>query len=191
MPKIARNAHDQNFKALMSEPDFFHGFLRTYLPEKLQQALDLNATEISKKDGKHLEHKTNKIFESDLVYLLKSKNINSRGSRDTILLLHIEHQSNPDILMSLRVLNYQTAELLVYAQENSKKKSQPQILSLIYYQGRRPWKYKLDQIFPGLVIFIDLQTLSDQDLLSHPVIGPIEVLLKNIRHRDYKNRIKF
>ena len=116
MPEISTNYHDQNFKSLMSEPHFFNGFLQTYLPEKIQQDLDLNSVEISKKDGKHLEQKTHKVFEADLVYLLKAQK--KIKYQNTIFLLHIEHQSSPDPLISLRISKLATFWSLVRPKAN-------------------------------------------------------------------------
>lgn len=136
MPKVSKNPHDANFKALMSEPLFFQGFLKAYLPLELLERLDLNQIEIFKQDGKILEAKTNKEFESDLVYILKCKKLS--------LFLHIEHQTQSDRLMPLRVLHYQTAAILAYARAHRKKKFFPIIISMIYHQGRTLWRHSLD-----------------------------------------------
>ena len=191
MPQVSNNTNDINFKSLMSEPDFLNGFLKTYLPKKILKKIEVNSLEILQRPGKYLEEKTNKEFESDLVYYLKISIKNT--DQDYLLLLHIEHQSSSDPLMSLRISTYQNAELLAYAQENKNRnlKPDPVIISLIYHQGRTPWKHPLNRkTFPGKVILIDLQTLSDEELLKHQGIGPIELLLKHIRLKNYKNKIQ-
>jgi len=191
MPKISRNAHDQNFKALMSEPDFLNDFLKAYLPQNLQRLINLNTAEITPRPLKHLEPKTNKSFEADLVYCLK--NTNQTQDQHTLLFIHIEHQSTPDKNMPFRIAHYQTAQIASYMKENINKDSPPQIISFIYYQGVEPWSYKINfkNCAPGLIIFINLSATSDEVLLTHQGIGEIEIFLKHIIKQDYKNRVNF
>lgn len=188
------NHHDQNFKALMQERSFFEPFLKTYLPEEIKTRLDWSSIEFYKMCGSHEEEKTGNSFESDLVYLAKM------GNEQSLLWLHSEHQSRSDRIMPLRILNYQVAELLNFSKANRGKKL-PSIVTLIYHQGKRPWTHSLElkNLFAepelamryfGHPILVDLPTFSDKALLAHPNIGPIEMVLKHIRQKDFEKNLR-
>jgi len=190
MPRISHNIHDQNFKTLMSEPDFSQSFLKTYLPKNLRSSLSLDTTEITPRPLRHLEPKTNKTFEADVVYLLKNTDWNY------LLFIHIEHQSTPDKNIVFRIAHYQTAQIASYMKENPKTDYPPKVISLIYYQGEKPWPYlDLDLVnfknySPGLILLIDLPAIPDETLLKHKDIGKIEVLLKYIGLKKHKNNLE-
>ena len=183
---MVSNQHDSNFKQLMSNQTFFEGFLRTYLPAELLIKINWGSIKFYKMGGQHVEINTQKSFESDLIYLADF------DSEPQMLWIHLEHQSKPDRRMPLRILNYQTAELLTYAKKNPKQKQLPGIISLIYHQGSRPWTYSLDlknqfkdanfyEKYFGKPLLIDLPQIPDKELRSHQSIGPVEVILKYVK----------
>ena len=51
----------------MSERSFLEGFVRTYLPKDLLKRMEWGSIELYKMGGRHLEEKTNKEFEADLM----------------------------------------------------------------------------------------------------------------------------
>ena len=167
-----------------------------YLPKDLLPKLDWSSIKLYKMGGQHIESKTQKAFESDLIYLANF------AKEPKMLWIHIEHQSTPDRRMFLRILNYQTAELLAYATQNPKEKLLPGIISLIYHQGSQPWPYELDlkyqfkdidfyEKYFGKPIFIDLPAMSDEALKNHQNIGPVEVILKYVRQKAKTLELKF
>ena len=187
------NHHDANFKQLMSHRSFFEGFINAYFPKDLLNQMDWKSIELYKMGGKHLEEKTHKEFEADLIYLARF------NQEESFLWIHCEHQSSPDKNMTLRIVNYQTAELLSYAKQNPKK-NLPSIVTFIYHQGDKPWPYSLDikDLFKnpdlamkyfGQPILIDLPALSDEVLRSRENIGPIEMVLKHIRQKGFAKKI--
>ncbi len=197
---MARNIHDLTFKQLMADLDFPSYFFSAYLPKELIDILDLNKIKIF--SGCYLEEKTNQLFESDVVYLAPL--IQSENKISHSFYLHIEHQSTVDKNMALRVVNYQSAELSSYVKQNPKK-PEPGIISFIYYQGLKPWPLGSDLMdysqaffskdnflrqYFGKPCLIDLFSMSDEVILEHVYIGPIELLLKYIRKKDIKKRIK-
>ena len=102
--------------------------------------------------------------------------------------------------MALRVINYQTAELLAYAKQNPGKQL-PGIMTLIYHQGEKPWPYSLDiqDLFaePELAmkyfakpILIDLPAISDEELKQHSHIGPVEMILKHVRQKNFEQQMR-
>ncbi len=198
-----RNHHDQLFKQLMTERSFFEGFAKSYLPEELLGQIDWNAIELHKMSGSHIEDKTNRSFEADVVYLFKNQKINKEKNRvqkrAVFLWLHCEHQTTPDKNMILRVIHYQTAELLAYAKQNPHRKL-PGIVTFIYYQGKNPWSHSLEvrdlfseplwaEKYFARPILIDLPALSDEILKKHSGIGVAELLLKHVRQKDFDKKI--
>jgi len=186
--------HDRHFKKLMGSRAFYEPFIKTYLPKELLGRVDWQATELYKMSGTHMEENSQKSFEADVIYLTK---INGESH---FFWLHVEHQSTPDKHMTLRVLNYQIAELLNYAKQNPGKKL-PSIVSFIYNQGEGRWPYSLDikDLFAepelamryfGKPILIDLPIMSDDDLRAHHNIGPIEMILKHVRRKDFEKGLR-
>ncbi len=192
---MGANQHDINFKELMSNPIFFEGFLTAYLPRELLLKLDWSSIKFYKMGGQHIESKTHQTFESDLIYLADFE------KEKQMLWVHLEHQSRPDRRMPLRILNYQTAELLSYAKQNPKEKLLPGIISLIYHQGSSPWSYSVDlkdqfkdvdfyHKYFGKPLLIDLPSISDKELKDHQNIGPLEIILKQIKNKDFQSKIR-
>lgn len=188
------NLHDHHFKELMAERVFFESFMKAYLPRALQVRMDWSSLKIYRMGAQHVEKKTQKEFEADVVYLAKLQ------GKDSFIWVHVEHQSAPDKLMALRIVNYQTAELLAYAKQNPLQ-ALPSIVTFIYHQGKKPWPYSLEikdlfaqpkvamQYF-AKPILIDLPLISDEELKKHQSIGAVEVLLKHVRKKDFKQKIK-
>ena len=187
------NDHDQHFKALMAERSFFEPFLKIYLPRELVNQIEWATVRFHKMGGKHQEDKTKKIFESDVVYLAELQ------GRDSFLWIHAEHQAKADKMMPLRILNYQMAELLAYSKQNPKKLL-PTIITFIYHQGEKPWPYSINiadfftdpvlaMRYLGHPILIDLPATPDEILKTHPIIAPIELILKHIRQKHFEKML--
>ena len=115
-----------------------------------------------------------------------------------LLWTHYEHQARPEKFMPIRVAHYQCGKLLEYAKLNKCDKLPP-IITVIYYQGIKPYIYpvELNALFsePELAeqyftkpILVDLPSLPDQEVESHPSIGAAELLLKHIRSQKFPQR---
>ncbi len=188
------NQRDHHFKELMAERSFFELLMKTYLPAGLLSRIDWKSIELYKMGGKHLEENTGKEFESDVIYLAQL------SGKDSFLWLHSGYQSNSDRMMPLRIMNYQTAELLFYAKQNPEK-DLPGVITLIYHQGEKPWRHSLQLkdlfVYPELAmkyfgnpILIDLPSISDEELKRHQNIGPIEVIMKYMRQKDFESNMR-
>lgn len=186
--------HDGNFKALMEERGFFEPFLKTYLPSELLKKIDWPSIDFYKMGGTHREEKTQQEFESDVIYLAKL------DGQESFLWIHTEHQAIPDKTMALRVLNYQTAELLAYSKGNPNKEL-PAIVTFIYHQGEKRWPHSVNiadmfidpsmaMKYLGAPILIDLPATSDEELKKHQNIAPIELILKHVRQKDFEKNMR-
>lgn len=102
--------------------------------------------------------------------------------------------------MVLRIIHYQTAELLAYAKQNPNQKL-PSIITFIYHQGEKPWPYslavadlfaepELAMRYFGKPILIDLPATSDEVIKAHQSIWPVEMILKHVRRKDFKKGLR-
>ncbi len=185
---MSRTPHDKTFHQLMEERSFFLPFLKTYLPPEIQAKINWDSVRFYRASGKHISGQKQRAHQSDIMYLADFM------GEPGIIWLHGEHQSTPDPLLGLRIMQYQISELLNYAKANKSKKL-PTIVTLIYYQGTKPYPYEttLASYFANPVqglkylghpILIDLPNTPDSELAKHTPIAGVELLLKHIRHKN-------
>ena len=102
--------------------------------------------------------------------------------------------------MILRILHYQTDELLAYAKQNPNQKL-PSIITFIYHQGEKPWPHslavadlfaepELAMRYFGKPILIDLPATPDEALKTHQSIWPVEMVLKYVRRKNFKKELR-
>jgi predicted transposase/invertase (TIGR01784 family) len=191
---MSKNIHDKTFAELLSQRTFFEGFLRNYLPDEIKKTVQWETLKLYKIDGRHIQEKTQQISIADVIYLCQI------DQQENMLWVHVEHQSTPDRLMPLRIINYQTGELLSYAKTH-KNKNFPPIISFIYFQGESayPYSLSLESLFEdselglkyfGRPVLINLPAIPDEKLREHSDIGAIEILLKHIRRRDFTHNYR-
>lgn len=191
---MTKDIHDKTFAQLLSDQRFVEDFFKTYLPVEIQNLIQWKSLSLYKMGGKHVQEKTHQISIADVIYLAKI------DQEMGMLWIHFEHQAKPDRLMTLRIVNYQTAELLNYAKVNKLDKLPP-IISLIYHQGEKPYPYSLalKDLFDnpiigikyfGVPVLIDLPSLSDEEINKHGNIAPVELLLKYIRRKDFEKNYR-
>ncbi len=182
---MSKNDHDHTFKLLLRQASFVIPLLKTYLPEDIQKLIHWDTLELYQLSGDHKEEKTLNEHIADVVYQARIQD--ELG----FLWIHFEHQGQPDAMMPMRTVNYQSSELLKYVHANGLKKCPP-IISIVYYQGKRPYPYSMDiadcfespelsMRYFSCPLLIDLASLSDEELTAHAGIGPVELLLKHIR----------
>ena len=187
---MAASVHDATIKQLLSDRDFFVGFCRNYLPAEYLKSLDFDTAEIVKLSGENVHQSINPNKEAkteiaDILYSIKYK----EDDRYVMILVHVEHFTNPPKHAVLRVTNYAFNALSEWA-ELHRGKPLPAILPIIYVQGRKPFTHTLDvyQLFDDPVrakyhlenpLLVDLTQLSDEELVGHKVISGAEIMLKH------------
>ena len=192
MTKTVHNIHDQTFGALMSNREFAIGFYRAYLPTDVVQRIDFSSLEIFNLSGRVIGEKDARASQVDVVHTVKLDN------SQLLLWTHWEHQSEPQRFLPIRVTHYQCGKLLEYAKLNQCKELPP-IISIIYYQGRKPYAYSIDvnELFSDKAlakryftkpILVDLPAMDDQVIEQHETIGPAEMLLKYIRSSQFPQK---
>lgn len=189
--------HDATVKQLLSDPDFFKGFCATYLPADILDKIDMSTLKLLKLSGETIHQsvdpkKNAKTELADIIYRVKYKS----SDREILLLVHVEHFSNPPKHAVLRVTNYGYNVLHEWAEMN-KGKPLPTIVPIIYCHGKKPFEHPLDvyELFDNPQqakeyienpMLIDLTQFTDEQLASHKVISGAEIML---RHTFDKGRV--
>ncbi len=187
---MAASIHDATFKQLISDRDFFVGFCQNYLPREYLDVLDFKTAEIVKLSGEGVHQSINPEKESkteiaDVLYSIKYKH----EDRYVMVMIHIEHFSNPPKHVVLRVTNYGFNALAEWAELNPGEPL-PTIVPIIYVHGRKPFNHTLDiyRLFDEPTrakyhlenpLLVDLTRLSDEELANHKVISGAEIMLKH------------
>jgi len=188
--------HNEFFDKAFSHIPTVIDFFKAYLPKAVQNKLDFHTLTLEKANSVLVPEWLGRAHIADLVYRVKCEN------QWGCILVHTEHQSKPDKLLPLRMLQYDSALLLEAARKHPKKPLPP-IISLVYYHGKvSPYPYSLDihdcfgEMSPELKahmlkpILIDVTKKSDNDLLSHGQAGPIEYIFKHIFDEDEQEKMR-
>ena len=185
-PKDITNSHDQFFRTAMQDPRVAKEFLQTYLPEQIANLIDLNQLELQKRS------RANAIRKEAVVDVLFKTKLNNQ---DAYVYLLLEHQSSPDPLMALRVIEY-TVQIIREHLKQHKTHKIPFIYPLVVYHGR-PYKFitninelvdapkeLVDQYFLKPFNLLDLNNIEDEKLKQQLWSGAMSLALKYIFAND-------
>ena len=193
------NQHDRIIKDLIANREFAVSFLKQYLPKELITMIDWESVKLDSANVEHSrqEHKDNlkQKEQSDLAFLFKFKD----GKQGAVF-THIEAQTTDDITLILRVRHYQTSFLLDFIKRNNDVKKLPLIVSIIYYANKKPFTYSLDinDYFENVELakkyafntqFVDLNRMSDEEIINHGFISAYELVLKYIREKKIDGKL--
>jgi predicted transposase/invertase (TIGR01784 family) len=131
MPKPINNLHDKFVKDMLSDKELATAFLEEMLPEEVVEQLDLPS--LTYNDKSYITPELDEIF-SDMVMDLRLKT--GKSLQITILL---EHKSYIDANAPIQILRY-LAE--AYHKQLIAKEPLRPILPLLYYHGRKKWKFE-------------------------------------------------
>ena len=191
------NIHDATFKDIIGNRDMAVAFLKTYMPRDLTRRINWTSVQLDSASVEHIrqQHKDNlKGHElSDLCFSFQFLD-----GKLGACFLHIECQTTDDATLIIRIRHYQTAYLLDFIKRNKGVKPLPLIVSIIYYANKKPFSHSIDildyfedrklaQQYAFTTQFIDLATLSDEQLLSHRHIAGLDLVFKHIAKRDSDN----
>lgn len=179
--------HDRFFKKAMSYPKVAQEFFQRHLPQALQARMDLthlapqNTSFVSKK----LQHQ-----ETDLLFATTIDN------KPAYIYLLAEHQSTSEYWLPLRVHQYQAGILEHHRMQHPEMNKLPVVVTVVLYNGKTPYNQPLHlrDLFedPALAeyyhssqfLFVDLNTLDDQDMRRSDWAGLMEFMLKHARVRQ-------
>ena len=187
---IIHTPHDLFFKNSVNDVSVAKDFFKAHLPPSLQQRIQWNTLQL-----------TNKSFSDDQLRELHSDVVYAcqLDHKKAYLYLLIEQQTNPDLLLPFRFLQYNVRLLeqhLKQQEEKKRKGSLPMVINLCPYAGKQsPYPYSVDiydcfedpilaraELFKPLPM-IDLGQLSEEELKQHGTASGMELLLKQARHR--------
>lgn len=176
--------HDLFFAKAMEDPEKARALFKAYFPQDIQEYINLDTAEFEHLNPKFVDDILGSYKICDVLY--KAKN-----QEDVALLLcHAEHQNKPDKTIALRANCYAINALLEYHDAHEKEPFPP-ILSLVYYNGKKPYAHSMNpldlfnhvpeeirnQIFKP--VFIDLTQYADQEFAQHGIIEAFEILMKH------------
>lgn len=132
--------HDQFFKALLSDLGRARAYLRAFLPEELQTALDLETLQLE--DGSFIDDQLKASY-SDLVF-----SVDTREGPPANLCFLLEHKSRPDETAVFQILHYISSAMLRRARNGEQPRL---IIPILFYHGEKSWPYRpLQSHFAGL-----------------------------------------
>ena len=187
MKTIIHSPHDKVIKSLFANIKLAQDFFKVHLPLALRAKLSLDALQAepgSFVDAELKNHLTDLLFTVPI------------EGRTGYLYLLLESQSTVDERMAFRLLRYtvniQQHHLLQYPNEKL-----PVVYPLVYYTGNEPASGFVTDIYqcfsdPTLAQeyflkpfqLVDLQALSDDELLQHKALAGLEMIQKYIYARD-------
>jgi predicted transposase/invertase (TIGR01784 family) len=196
-------AHDLHFRKIFSDPVMFGQMLQIYLPEDdIKRDLKLGTLRLRKLNASFIRNmvilnygekaaQDKQLFEqlkeeiADLVFTCERY-----SSGEAVIIPHFEHQSTPDLTMSLRCALYDLSALKDYVDE-VKPAKYPLVLSFVFYHGKpSPYPYPTDikEMFANREladkyflkpILVDYGQKSDQELLAHGDVASTELAFKH------------
>lgn len=189
-------SHDSAIRATLENVMVARDFLQQYLPQSIQNKLDLNTLKIL--PGHFIGTRLRKQ-ETDVLYACSLKNHKNNAAWIYTL---IEHQSKPDYWIALRLWKYCCAIWKHYLKQNPKSKVLPVIVPIVFYNGKQMYSFSTDfldlfgeqkslaqQTLYHAFQLIDLNKIPDEHIRKHTWCGLLELFLKHARTGDIKKLI--
>jgi len=172
--------HDKLARKLLTDLEVAKEFLQLYLPTDIKQLCDFNSLSI---ENCSFVNEDLKSTQADVVYKIDLYP-NGKSEKPEIAYIYtlVEHQSQPDWLMPLRILQYQINIIRRHIEKyrGNRLQSLPMVIPLVFYNGRRsPYPHPCDiadmfvdrdlyQKNPlGRFSLVDLTVLDDDKILQH------------------------
>lgn len=196
-PLKINNPHDKAFKSAMSDTRVAREFFELYLPEKIKKLVNLSVLQLQQ--NTFIDEKLKKT-ETDLLYKTQ---FNLKNEQPGYLYLLTEHQSIPDRWLPLRLLRYLCSVFELHRQQNPHDKYLPPVVPLIFYTGQSRYTFSTDcfdlfgdyaalarNLLIGPYPLVELNKISDDEILSHPWSGLLELVMKHAKQRDFLDCLK-
>jgi predicted transposase YdaD len=181
--------HDALFKFVFGKPVHAASELRAVLPTLLTARLDLE--NLHPVNGSFVDEElTNRHCD----VLMRT----TFDGREAFVYVLIEHQSNPDPMMPLRMLRYVMRIWDRHLEEHPTAKRLPLIVPLVVYQGSRRWSHPVElselldvqpdtgdlagEFLPRFrFVLDDLTRLDKEALRARPVTTPVRLTVRLLR----------
>ncbi|EBT4130436.1 Rpn family recombination-promoting nuclease/putative transposase [Salmonella enterica] len=182
-----RPGHDGLFKLFLREPDTARDFLVVHLPADIRAQVRLDTLKLE--PGSFVDQKLRELH-SDVLYSVET----AEGHAGYIYCL-VEHQSTADRMMAWRMMRYSMAVMDAHLKKGND--TLPVVVPLLFYQGTvRPYPYSTDwmdcfdvpalarEVYSRPWPLVDVSVMEDSDLQSHRRMALLELVQRDIRHRD-------
>ncbi|WP_341789035.1 Rpn family recombination-promoting nuclease/putative transposase [Rickettsia endosymbiont of Lasioglossum villosulum] len=182
---VKKLKHDSLVKIIMTDKIAAQEFLEYYLPKDFKKLIDLS--KITVEQESYIEESLSKKY-SDIVYGIETKEY-GKG----FVYILIEAQSTVDYWTALRLWKY---TLLLCERHKEKRNKLPLVYNLVIYNGKQVYNAprNLWDLFTNSVMakklmmedyqLVDLQAMSDNEIVKKKHIGMLEYILKHIYERD-------
>ncbi|EAR0811707.1 Rpn family recombination-promoting nuclease/putative transposase [Salmonella enterica] len=182
-----RPGHDGLFKLFLREPATAQDFLVAHLPQDIRARVRLDTLKLE--PGSFVDQKLRELH-SDVLYSVET----AEGHAGYIYCL-VEHQSTADRMMAWRMMRYSMAVMDAHLKKGNE--TLPVVVPLLFYQGTvRPYPYSTDwmdcfdapalarEVYSRPWPLVDVSVMEDSDLQSHRRMALLELVQRDIRHRD-------
>ncbi|EJM3643818.1 Rpn family recombination-promoting nuclease/putative transposase [Salmonella enterica] len=182
-----RPGHDGLFKLFLREPVTARDFLSAHLPQDIRARVRLETLKLE--PGSFVDQKLRELH-SDVLYSVETAD----GHAGYIYCL-VEHQSTADRMMAWRMMRYSMAVMDAHLKKGNE--TLPVVVPLLFYQGTvRPYPYSTDwldcfaapalarEVYSRPWPLVDVSVMEDSDLQSHRRMALLELVQRDIRHRD-------
>ncbi|EIB5119819.1 Rpn family recombination-promoting nuclease/putative transposase [Salmonella enterica] len=182
-----RPGHDGLFKLFLREPDTARDFLAVHLPADIRAQVRLDTLKLEA--GSFVDQKLRELH-SDVLYSVET----AEGHAGYIYCL-VEHQSTADRMIAWRMMRYSMAVMDAHLKKGNG--TLPVVVPLLFYQGTvRPYPYSTDwmdcfdvpalarEVYSRPWPLVDVSVMEDCDLQSHRRMALLELVQRDIRHRD-------
>ncbi|EGA4998803.1 Rpn family recombination-promoting nuclease/putative transposase [Salmonella enterica] len=182
-----RPGHDGLFKLFLREPDTARDFLAVHLPADIRAQVRLDTLKLE--PGSFVDQKLRELH-SDVLYSVET----AEGHAGYIYCL-VEHHSTADRMMAWRMMRYSMAVMDAHLKKGND--TLPVVVPLLFYQGTvRPYPYSTDwmdcfdvpalarEVYSRPWPLVDVSVMEDSDLQSHRRMALLELVQRDIRHRD-------
>lgn len=182
---VKKLKHDSLVKTIMTDPIAAQEFLEYYLPEDFKKLVDLS--KITVEQESYIEESLNKKY-SDIVYKISTK-----CEEEAFVYALIEAQSTIDYWTALRLWKY---TLLLCERHKKGKDKLPLVCNLVIYNGKKVynaprnlWSLFTDSVIAKKLMtedyqLVDLQAMSDDEIIKKKHLGMLEYMMKHIHMRD-------
>lgn len=182
---VKKLKHDSLVKIIMTDPVAAKEFLEYYLHNDFKDLVDLSKIVIEQES--YIEESLNKKY-SDIVYKISTK-----SKEEAFVYILIEAQSTIDYWMALRLWKY---TLLLCERHKKGRNKLPLVYNLVIYNGKEVynapknlWSLFTDSTMAKKLMtadykLVDLQAVSDDEIVKKKHLGMLEYMMKHIHMRD-------
>lgn len=165
MAKNNHQIHDKAIKRLFENKSLTRDFIRAYVPEEIQSVIDLRTLNPLKSD---LIEADLSAWYTDILISCKLAKTHQPG----LIFFLIEHQTQNDRLMSLRMIHYTASILMKHARKEGIKEGLPVVFPIVFYTGKSKMNTDVYDLF------------VDTELAKAFTFQPAKVISTNAYTRD-------